>query len=237
MDSEQTDQMQSAECVSPSPKYIEGKRNIHIYDIERFCQLIETQVFIPLISPLKIEKKNNESIIFYELKLQETNTGTTKSPLIVVPEKFSSSISFHENEYGLDFQWESSSDEEEEYFFLLDKLLSYWKKSIQRNNVYQDKEPFLRKIESTLKLKWPWKKDPTTYSIDESQQHVLKVGCGYYSCDEKVCGISLQLSQYPEDTQSKKQEKLMLRKRKRVRSDTVEDETHVEQVSKSDELI
>lgn len=216
------------------PKFTSSKSGIFVNDPEFLSRLIEGKVYIPKITPLKIEKTQERGgVVMYQLTLEEVNTGLEKEVHFMLPEAFSDSVSLSPLEYDEEpscdfpegkakprfFTWRTSSPEEQAYKEMLNRCLLRWAQAIQANNNYGE-PPTIHLLEDATTLKWPWHSmSHEQYDLvfdKELHRHQIGVGAGWYSLERNVVGISLRIgSNYGRTLKGQEQENL---KKKRKRS-------------------
>jgi hypothetical protein len=214
------------------PKFTSSKSGIYVNDPEFLCRLIDGEVYLPKITPLKIEKTQERGgVIMYQLSLEEVNTGLEKEVHFVLPEAFSDSIVLdppdeetstelirHNDESKRLFTWTTSSPEEAAYKELLNNCLMRWGRAIQANNNYGEL-PSIQLLVDKTKLKWPWRtmthQEYADSFIKEFHRHQIGVGPGFYSLERNIVGISLRIGSNFGRTLKGQEEELLKKKRKR----------------------
>lgn len=182
------------------PKYYAGTKNINIYDPVFFLTLIASKVFIPVISPLKV---NKEGVLMYLLQVKDVNRDLTLDVVFSLPEEMSASVKLSSpEEEGGDLQavWETNDAASDTYKADVNRLLECWLNQIQHANSFSG-QPTVYLLSRSAKLKWPWKnctnEDYFRRFRSDTQIHQLRLGVGYFSAENNSVGVTIQLSNYP----------------------------------------
>jgi hypothetical protein len=198
---------------------------ISINDVNYFKLMIEKGVLVPTISAVKIQK----SVVFYEMKIFDTNTEQDYDFHFVLPSEFSSLVRMQSlvSEDGTKEKVPvfdtSSSPEGDLYKSIINEILLFWLKKIAKASNYRDGEeeiPFTGIMKPITYFKWNWKTSFAEDYLDSfnerTDMHRFSFGTGYFAQDEVKCGTTFQLSNFPALTDEGIQEARMKRKRIRV---------------------
>lgn len=182
------------------PKYFAGTKNINIFDPGFFATLIEANVYIPLMTPLKVDKAG---VLMYLLQVKDVNRDVTLDVFFSLPEEITSSVKLASpEEEGEELQavWETNDAASDSFKADVNRLLEFWLKQIQHANSFSG-PCSVNLLARSVNLKWPWKNSTNEEYFRkfraEHQIHKLRLGIGYYSAAANTVGVTLQLSNYP----------------------------------------
>lgn len=208
-------------------KYSLGIKNITIYDPEAFALAVEREIFRPIIVPFRVEK---DGTVLYTWLCQDWNNDnemqmTFQHPNFTDVENIK--LQSSPDEDSLDIVWETYDKDGNAFKNSVAKALKPWVDLTIHANTFTS-TPTSMPIQPTFKLNWPWKKNSKeTYFMtfdNNTNHHMIKVGCGYYNAEAKMVGFTLQLSNFPSTTQKMKKQKIEERKRQREEEVSGEDE-------------
>ena len=205
-----------------------GKKHILVRSPGALKRLIDARVkWVPIAeykSRVRNSEDKNDIVTYFEIKLKDENyrpaagePPKTYDIQFLLPESFASAMSC-DSELGI-AELEIIRPDCQAYVTELNDLLMCWFPIMQQKSDADGKCDFRCISNTTLALKWPWKKislseyfatyDPST------QIHKLNLGVGYHSTKSNTIGISVQLSNFPGLT---RRGVLVARKRENVAS-------------------
>lgn len=184
------------------PRFYLGSKAVTIYDPAWFLTCFANHIYDPIITPLKVDK---EGVLLYLLQIRDNNTGKSLDVQWELPESISNSVKLQSSsniteEESLEAVWETNDAESNAYKADVNRCLEFWLKQIQQANSFGE-SPEIRFLGMTTSLKWPWKNTSNESYFRQFRSsdhtHIIRLGVGYFQSENRVVGVSLQLSSYP----------------------------------------